>query len=323
MSKVVAQAVYALTELGVADELAAGPLTVAELARRTGAHPGALYRLLRCCAAFDVFHELPGRRFELTPMAQYLRAEFEPGVRNLVLMNGQSAFLRSYGEILHSARTGETAFDHVFGMPFFTYLEEGGGPAGAFHQAMTEINVRSAELLGKTVDLGSLARVADVGGGEGYFLAELLSRDDRLTGVLMDRPAAISRAEVLLAERGLAGRVELVPGDFFESVPAGCDAYVLKLVLHDWPDAAAVRILRTVRAAIGDRTGVRLFVIERLLGPANAPDVTKVLDIDMLVIFGGRERMLDDWRRLASAAGFRLGDPAVARDWAVLEFTAA
>jgi multifunctional cyclase/dehydratase/O-methyltransferase len=163
-------------------------------------------------------------------------------------------------------------------------------------------------------------RIADIGGGHGHFLAAALRRAPDASGLLFDRPAVIPRADRTLAEEGVIDRVTRVAGDFFtHPLPDGCDAYVLKAVLHGLPDDRAERLLRAVRTAIGDRDGARLFVVEQVVAEGNAWDHAKFLDLDMLVLFGGRERRLDEWRPLLARCGFELVNRPGEGHWAVLE----
>ncbi|MCI3275057.1 acetylserotonin O-methyltransferase [Streptomyces cylindrosporus] len=311
--------VYALAELNVADQLAKGPRPVAELAAAVGADEGALYRLLRCAALLGVFTELDGRRFALTPIAEGLRTDLPDGVRDAVLLDGSDFFWNSFGMILHSARTGRPAFDERYGTSFWTHLNDDPAAGAVFDDAMTTISRRLGGLFLDRLDFTRFPRLADVGGGRGYFLAEALRRNPGNRGVLFDRPQVVATAPDLLAERGVADRVEVVGGDFFaDALPTGCDGYVLKTVLHDWPDDKAVAILRRVREAIGDGSG-RLLVLEQVVAPGNTWDTAKFLDIDMLVVMGGRERNLDEWRELLWAGGFELECDDDAVGWAVLE----
>ncbi|GLW63942.1 methyltransferase [Actinomadura rubrobrunea] len=320
MGRVVAPVIWALTELGVADHLAGGPQPVGELARRTRCHEPTLLRLLRTAAAFGVFTELPDGRFRLTPMSELLRADAEHSVRDLVLMNGTELFWRPYEALLYTARTGRPAFERVFGTTLFAYLEDKPDLAEVFHRAMTAASRRGAGAVAAAVDLPPGARVADIGGGQGYLLAEVLRRHPDCRGVLFDRPAAVEGADAVLGAWDLADRVECAAGDFFDEVPAGCDAYLLKHVLHDWPDEDALRILRNVREAIGDDDSARVHVVEMTIGRPNALDIARLLDIDMLVTSGGRERSVGEYQRLAAAAGLELTGRRAAAGNTVLVF---
>jgi hypothetical protein len=314
-----AAVIYALAELNIADELAEGPRPVAELAKAVGAEEAALYRLLRCAALLGVFTEVADHVFGLTTLAEGLRTDVPDSARDAVLLDGSSFFWSSFASIMHTVRSGAPAFDAAFGQSFWAYLAENQAAGSVFDAAMTAVSRRLADLYLDRVDFGRFPVVADIGGGRGWFLAQVARRHPGVRGVLFDRPPVVEAAPALLAERGVAERVEVVGGDFFaDPLPTGCDAYVLKTVLHDWSDERAEAILRQVRAAIGDRDA-RVLVLEQVVAPGNTWDPAKFLDIDMLVVMGGRERNLEEWRELLRRSGFELVGAPASSGWAVLE----
>jgi multifunctional cyclase/dehydratase/O-methyltransferase len=316
--KRISQVVHVLAELGVADELADGPRTVAELAKATETHAEALGRVLRVAAAFGVFAEEPDGRFALTPMASALRTGTPDSQRDLVLFNGDPMLWNSYGELMHTVRTGQPAFDKVYGHSFFTHLRAEPEAGRLFDRAMTQMSRATAALMIDAFDFGRFPRIVDVGGGNGLFLAELLADNPDSRGILLDQPAVVAEAGQRFAEAGLSDRAEVIGDDFFGDLPAGHDAYVLKAVLHDWHDPDALRILRSVRAAL-TKPGARLLICEFLVAETNIWDRGKLLDLDMLLRFGGRERNLAEWRVLLAEAGFELVNDPVPGRWAVLE----
>ncbi|MGV9565852.1 methyltransferase [Streptomyces sp. NPDC003480] len=315
----VSEVLYVLAELRIADHLADGPLEVERLAEKTGTHADSLYRVLRCAAAFGVVAEEPGRRFAETDLTVGLRSDIPFSVRDLVLYNSSESVRLPYGEILHTVRTGEPSFEHVFGQGFFAYLSGHPEAGGLFDRAMTQMSRSTTHLFLSQYDFTRFASIADIGGGRGYFLGAVLQNVPGARGLLFDQPSVVAEAPEHLAEAGVADRVEVVPGDFFGPLPAGCDAYLLKQVLHDWGADDAVRILRGVRSAIGDRPEARLIVLDHVLAPPNQWDQGKFLDLDMMLRFGGRERTLPEWRELLAAAGFDLVNEPVQGRWTVLE----
>jgi multifunctional cyclase/dehydratase/O-methyltransferase len=317
--KRISRVLHVVAELGIADELADGPLTVEDLAGRTATHADSLGRVLRVAAAFGLFTALPDGRYELTDVGEKLRADVPGSQRDMVLYNGDDMLWRSYGNLKHTVRTGRPAFDAAYGHGFFEHLEQDPQAGALFDRAMTRMSQATSRMLIDGYDFGRFGRIADIGGGHGLFLAEVLKEHPRTLGLLVDRPAVVAEAPKLLGDAGVAGRVEIVPGDFFERLPAGCDAYVLKAVLHDWDDEHALRILSRVREALADRPDGRLLVCEFLVGPDNEWDRGKLLDLDMMVRFGGRERGEGEWRALLAAAGFELTDEPAPGRWAVLE----
>ncbi len=316
--KWVAQCVCALAELGVADLLASGPRTPAELAAETGTDELALYRVLRAVAVVNVFTELPDGRFDLTPQGECLRSDVPGSMRPLARLAGSDALWRPYGDLLTTMRTGEPAFPRVHGTTIYEYFDAHPELGAVFDDAMTHLSEESADLYVQTFDFGRFRTIADIGGGHGQMLAEILNRHPGTNGILFERPEVIAGADGLLRRTGIADRVTCVAGDFFEAVPTGADAYVLKTVLHNWNDDDAVRILKRVREAVGD-TGAPVLVLEEEIQPLNAWDLGKLIDIDMLVNVGGRGRTHDEWVRLLHAAGFDLVDSPAAGTWTVLE----
>ncbi|WP_329283371.1 methyltransferase [Streptomyces sp. NBC_01451] len=317
--KRISRVLHVVAELGIADELAGGPLTVAELAERTGTHEDSLGRVLRVSAAFGVFAEQPDGTYALTDMGEVLRSDVPGSQRDMVLYNGDEMLWRSYGSLMHTVRTGEPAFEAAYGHGFFEHLEQDPQAGALFDRAMTGMSRATARMLLDSFDFGRFGRIADVGGGRGFFLSEVLRRHPEVRGTLVDRPAVAGEAHKLLDEAGVADRVEVVPGDFFGELPAGRDAYVLKAVLHDWDDERAAAILGRIREALAGSPDGRLLICEFLVGPANEWDRGKLLDLDMLIRFGGRERSEPQWRALLASAGFELVNEPVAGRWAVLE----
>ncbi|WP_418961366.1 methyltransferase [Streptomyces tritici] len=317
--KRISRVLHVVAELGVADELADGPLTVAELAERTDAHADSLGRVLRVAAAFGVFTEEADGRYALNEVGACLRSGVPGGQRDMVLYNGDEMLWRSYGRLMHTVRTGEPAFEAAYGHTFFEHLERDPRAGALFDRAMTGMSHATARMLLDGYDFGQYGRIADIGGGRGLFLAELLARHPGVRGTLVDRPSVVAEADKTFGEAGVADRVDVVPGDFFAELPKGADAYVLKAVLHDWDDEKAAAILGRVREALAGSPEGRLLICEFLVGPANEWDRGKLLDLDMLVRFGGRERSERQWRALLAAAGFELVNEPAAGRWAVLE----
>ncbi|MEV5708057.1 methyltransferase [Actinoallomurus sp. NPDC052274] len=318
--KRISQVIYALTCLGVADHLATGPRTAAELAEATDANPDALRRLLRAAATVEVFREDTDGRFTLTPLAECLRSDVPYSVRDMVLFNGDELVWRPYGEILTGARTGRPVFENVFGRTFFDHIAAESRAADLFDQAMTRMTAATTRMLLDTYDFARFTGIADIGGGEGGFLGRVLQRTPGAKGLLFDRPQVAERARRNLQALGVADRATVMEGDFFTTLPSGYSAYVLKAVLHDWDDEHALAILRGIRAAIGADTTARLLIIEQVLAPPNQWDPARFLDIDMLLRYGGRERDAHDFRVLTEAAGFQpVNDPGFG-GWKVLEY---
>jgi ubiquinone/menaquinone biosynthesis C-methylase UbiE len=297
------QAIYAAATFGIADHLKDGPKSVGELAGATATDPDALYRLLRALASVGIFAEGPARSFALTPLAEPLRSDVPGSKRALALMSGDEQF-RAWAEIEYSLRTGQTAFDKVFGKPIFDYLAEHPDKARTFDAAMTGIHGRESDAILNAYDLSAFGVVADIGGGNGSQLAAILKKHTAMKGILFDLPHVIERAKERIEAAGLRDRCRLVAGSFFEAVPDGADAYILRHIIHDWDEEKCLTILRNCHRAM--RPASKLLVIESVIPPGNEPFHGKFLDLVMLLIPGGKERTEVEYRALFERAGFEL-----------------
>ncbi len=295
------QAIHVAAELGIADLLADGPRTVEELARHTNSHSGSLYRVLRALASIGIFAEEANGRFSLTPVADHLRSDIPNSLRSFAMMAG-AEFYQSWGNLLHSTRTGEAGFQERFGMPFFQYMTEHPDRHAIYDAAMMIHGVAETEPMLDAYDFSTFRVVADIGGGSGRMLAAILNRYPGVEGILFDLPAVVDRSRTVISELGLCERCRLIGGDFFASAPAA-DAYVLRHILHDWDDAEAVAILGNCRHAMNP--GGRVLVVETVIPPLNEPCFGKWLDLMMLIV-GGRERTEEQYRQLFSQAGLIL-----------------
>ncbi len=298
------QALHVAAKLGIADLLAEGPRRAEDLAEVTGSHPSSLYRVLRLLASEGVFEEREEGRFTLTPLAEPLRSDAPDSLRARAIFDGEEWNWHPWGNLLHSTKTGGSAFDHTYGVAVFDYLKETPDAATSFDSLMAAQTRPWALSLADTYDFADIGTLVDVGGGYGALIAAILTAYPHLKGVLVDLPHVVAGAQPKLEEAGLAGRCETVAGDFFQSVPDGGDAYMLKHVLHDWDDDRCVSILNNCRRAISDEG--RVLVIEILIALGNEPDYGKYLDLNMLVLTKGRERTEEQYRTLFEAAGFRL-----------------
>ncbi|MEU1478303.1 methyltransferase [Streptomyces sp. NPDC001668] len=311
--------VEALVELEVADVLADGPLPVETLAERTGTHALSLHRLLRCAASVGLFAEGPSRVWNLTPLADGLRAGNPDGVLPLTKYNRTALTQKPYAGLMHSLRTGEPAFPQVFGMSFVEYLQQNPETDAYYDSFMSHWSRQFVADELKQWDLGRFGRIADLGGGDGFFLAQVLRQNPEATGHLLDLPWMAEKARKVLAEHDVADRVTVQAGNLLTApIPDSYDCYFIKAVLHDLPDDEAGLVLRRVREAIGDDTAARLLVVDSVLDPGNAWDHGKFLDLDMLVLHGGRERTLDDWKALFAEARFELLSEPIYH-WTLLE----
>jgi SAM-dependent methyltransferase len=297
----VSQALRVVADLEIADRLSIGERSVDDLAAESSCHADALYRVMRLLAAEGVFYETSARRFGLTEVGAALRSNGRSSPRDLIRMLNREPYL-AFAQLGHSVRTGLPAFEKVFGKPRFDWLADHQDEAALFQHAMIALSQGANEAVAEAYDFGPFSRVVDVGGGHGQLLSEILRRHPHLSGVLFDLPAGVQMA---LADVGnFPPHTEFTAGSFFDSVPTGADAYILKKVIHDWNDEQAVRILRNCRDAM--KPHGRVLVAETIVPPGNEPDTIKLIDANMLAVTGGVERTEAQYAALFAAAGLRL-----------------
>jgi len=305
MGAFTAQAVYVAAKLGIADLVKENPRTVAELAAATNTDARALYRVLRALASIGVFSETAPKTFGLTPFAEPLLSDRAGSMRDMAIWIGEEPHWRVYGEMLHSVRTGETAFAQVHGEEVFSYLFQTNRALGdIFNRAMTSFSSSVAPAIAEAYDTTGAKILVDIAGGHGLLLAAFLKANPDLKGVLFDVPTVIEGAGEVLESEGVAARVETATGDFFQSVPAGGDFYMMKHIIHDWDDERSLEILKNIYSAMNDDG--KVLIVEMVVKEGNEPDFSKIMDLEMLVTPGGVERTATEYRALLAQAGLRL-----------------
>jgi O-methyltransferase domain/Dimerisation domain len=300
----VTQAIRVAASLGVADHLDNGPRSVDELASLTQSNSDALYRLLRALAAVGVFREEAGRHFALTPMGDCLRSSSDTPIRGWAEHVGNPYFWQAWGHLLHSVRTGENAFENLHGMDVWQYRNSHPDANAIFNRAMTNMSRGGADAVLSAYDFSGFRHIVDLGGGQGAMLAAILNAYPQARGTLFDQPHVVDGVEANLRKLGVMNRCEIVGGSFFDSVPEGGDAYLMRFVIHDWEDDKALAILKVCRRAMQE--SARLLLIERSVAPPNEMPATKFSDLNMLVAPGGRERTRNEYANLFQQCGFEL-----------------
>jgi hypothetical protein len=295
------QALHVAARLDVADRLAGGPRSSDDLAAETGTHPDALHRLLRALAAAGVLRELDDHRFELTELGKGLRSDVPESLRGWALMVGRPMHWNTWSSLVESIRTGENTFRLVHGTDVWSYRAKRPEELAIFDSAMTSITGLVDDAVLDAYNFARFGEIVDVAGGRGALLAAILAKHQTVRGVLFDQPEVVANAEALVGRFG--DRCRIAAGSFFDSVPAGADAYLLKSILHDWEDPDCVRILRVIGNAMPEH-GVVL-AVERDLGGPNENAPAKLSDLNMLVNPGGRERSEEEYAGLFAAAGLR------------------
>jgi hypothetical protein len=299
----VAQAIHVAAKLKIADLLTGGARTVDDLAAATQTDPRSLYRLLRALASLGVFAEGDPRTFALTPLAECLRSDVPGSQYAMAVMLGEELF-GAWSDLIGSIRTGRPSYETIVGKPIFEYLAEHPEKAKLFDAAMTSVHGRETAAMADAFDFSAFGTLADIGGGNASTLIGLLGRTPSLQGLLFDLPSVMERARSAIAAAGLSERCRVAGGSFFEAIPEGADAYMLRHIIHDWNDAKSLTILRNVRKVMSPNA--RLLVVETVIPTSNAPCGAKFLDLVMLIALGGMERTEAEYRDLYTQAGFRL-----------------
>lgn len=298
------QAVYVAAKLGIADFLKNGPWPVAELAEKTNTHERSLYRLLRSLASVGIFTETDSKTFGLTPSAEFLLTDHPGSLRDIAIFMGEKWHWAVYGELLYSVQTGKVAWEKVHGLEVFPYFQQNPEEYEIFNRAMTSLTGNALPAIIESYDFTGVETLADIAGGHGILLAGFLKKSPELKGVLFDLPEVIEGAPALLQEEGVADRVRLESGDFFEGVTKGADAYMMKFIIHDWDDERALKILRNIHR--DSAPNARLLLVEMVVLGPNEPHFGKIQDLEMLVSPGGIERTEEEYRALLSQSGFEL-----------------
>lgn len=300
----VARCVASVAELGIADLLADEGKTVEELAQHSSVDPNKLLRMLRALQSVGLFAQEKNGEFMLTPLAHCLRSDVKGSLRGMAAFMGHSRTWSAWGQLTECARTSEPAFDIASGMSLFEYLAGDEEYRTLFNDAMRDLAAQSYPAVVAAYDFLDAGIILDLGGGTGTLLALILENNNQLSGILFDLPDVVAQADHILKAHKVEGRCTKLEGDFFRSVPAGADTYVLATVIHDWDDERALIILKNCRRVM--RNNDRLLLIETLI-PDTAANYTNVLDLEMLVMTsGGRERTIAEYRQLLRNGGFEI-----------------
>lgn len=291
-------------KLGIADLLAEKPHTADELAGKTETHAPSLYRVLRTLASVGVFAETSDQKFELTPVGALLREGAPNSMRDFAIMMDEDWIWQAWSALMHSVKTGEVAHEKVQGMSSFEFFAQNKEAGSVFNRAMTNLSLSVIPAIVEAYDFSGVGKLVDIAGGHGLLLAGMLKANPRVQGVLFDLPFIIEGANSLLEKEGVRDRVELTSGNFFQSVPVGADAYMMKHIIHDWDDEHSIKILQNIHSAMNKKG--KVLIIEMVVPEGDEPGPSKALDLLMLVMEGGKERTKDEYQRLLEASGFRL-----------------
>jgi len=299
----ISQAIYVAAKFGIADVLKDSPKSGEEIARAVEADEDSLLRLMRVLCMLDVCRVTESHKFELTTLGGPLQSGVSGSLRSMVLTLGEVHY-RAWGHLCDSVQTGHPGFQKVFGSEMFDFLENNGDAGDTFNLAMTDFSAFVAYAVLLSYDFSGMKSIVDVGGGYGKLLTSILEVYPDLQGVLVDLPAVVSAAREHIESLACRDRCAAVAGDFLESLPRGADLYLLSGVVHDWDDPGAERILKNCRN--GMRRNGRVLVVECIVPDGDESSFSKLLDLNMMVMTGGRERTEREFRDLFDAAGLKL-----------------
>jgi hypothetical protein len=300
----ISRAVYVIAKLGIPDLLKDGPKTAAELASATKTHAPSLFRILRALVSVGVLSSAEGGRFAQTPVSETLVTDAPGSLRWFAVSELGQEHYPAWGNLMHSVNTGEIAFDNFFGGDVWKYFQQNPEDAAVFNNSMSAVTAHTNEAITSLYDFSQFGTIVDVGGGHGGLITAILEKSPEVKGVLFDAPEVIEGARPKIEAAGLADRLETVAGDFFKSVPAGGDAYVMKWIIHDWDDEKSKSILRNIRSRTQPNT--KLILVDCVVPETDEPHFSKFIDLNMLVMTGGKERTEQEFAQLLAAAGFKL-----------------
>jgi hypothetical protein len=300
----ISRAVYVIGKLGIPDLLQTGPKTAAELASATNTHAPSLFRILRALVSVGVLNSSDGERFAQTPLSETLVTDAPGSLRWFAISELGQEHYPAWGNVMHSVKTGEIAFDNFFGVDIWKYFQQNPEDAAVFNNSMSNITAAANEAITSLYDFSQFGTLVDVGGGHGGLITSILKQNPELKGVLFDAPEVIEGARPKIEAAGLADRLETVAGNFFQSVPAGGDAYIMKWIIHDWDDEKSNTILRNCRSQMP--ANGKLILVDSVVPETNEPHFSKFIDLNMLVMTGGKERTEKEFAQLLADAGFKL-----------------
>lgn len=300
----ISRGIYVAAKLGVADYLHDGDKTAAELAAATNTNADSLYRVLRMLATVGIFEQKGEESFALTPLSETLLTDSPASLRGYAIAEMGEVHYDAWGNIMHSVKTGEIAFDNHFGMNVWQYFERDKEKAENFNKYMASSSEAISQAIVEAYDFSESQKLVDVGGGLGGMISAILKANNHLSGVLFDAPSVIEKSREFLKGAGVSERCETIGGDFFDAVPDGGDVYTMRWIIHDWEDSKSITILKNIRSVMP--ANGKLLLFETVVPPDSQPHFSKFMDLIMLTMTGGRERTENQYKSLLAKAGFKL-----------------
>jgi len=300
---VASSCISAITRVKIADHLASGPKSVKDLAKTSETNEDILYRVLRALSSIGLFRESSPRVFENTPSSEFLRADHPQSMRPMVIWMTNAFHFDTHRDMLPTLRDGKPIIEHIYHKPAFALLDELPDVAREFNDAMTNFSAAVIPAVLEAYDFTGIGALADIAGGHGFVLTAIVQKYPQMKGIIFDLDSVVPGAKDRVAKLGLSNRVQVLSGDFFQSVPAA-DAYIMKSIIHDWDDEPAIRILKNCGKNLSK--GGRVILVEAVMIETGEPHFSKWMDIEMFMMPGGRERTATQFKQLFQAAGFEL-----------------
>jgi O-methyltransferase/methyltransferase family protein len=300
----ISRGVYVIAKSGIPDLLKSGPKTAEELASATKTHAPSLFRILRALVSVGVLSSADGKHFAQTPLSETLVTDAPGSLRWFAVSELGQEHYPAWGNLMHSVKTGEIAFDNFFGMDIWKYFNQNPEDAAVFNDSMSAMTATTNEAITSLYDFSGFGTIVDVGGGHGALLSSILQKNPKARGVLFDAAEVLEGARPKIEAKGLGDRCETVAGDFFKAVPAGGDAYIMKWIIHDWDEEKATTILRNCRKRMEENG--KLILVDCVVPETNEPHFSKFIDLNMLVMTGGKERTAKEFEQLLAGAEFKL-----------------
>jgi len=297
-------AIRVAAELDIAGILEKGPLTIEQLAERTGSDPEALFRMMRALASENIFKKNKDGLYKNTSLSKVL-ADGKGSLRHMLMQHLGTVNWTTLNDLSYSIKTGKSAFSKVYGMKIYDYLSQHPEESALFDRSMTNLSEISIEPILSAIDFSNYPVIADIGGGEGLLLSSILFKHKNSRGILFDLPEGLTNAETILGKFGVADRVQVIQGSFFTTAPAGADVYLLKNVIHNWSVEESVNILKNIRNVLPPHR--KILILEMILDEKNHASFGKLIDIQMMVFMEeGKERTRKEFESLLQQAGLRI-----------------
>lgn len=301
LSKWISKPIYVAAELGIADILSDGPKRIDKIAHLSGTHSSTLYRIMRALACLGIFREIDDKTFELTPMAECLKTG---ALRPIARMMHSDWHDRAWDNLLYSVKSGKASFDNAFGMPVFQWFKENPEAENIFNQANAVKAATSHRAIVDSYDFSGIETLVDIGGGIGALMVEVLKSNPAMKGIIAERPTILKEAQKFIEQNELTERCTALECDFFKEIPVNSSAFLMSHILHDWEDEKAIKILKNCHSAM--TSDEKIIVVESVVPDNNEFSIAKLLDLEVLVIGGGKERTESEFRLLFESSGFKL-----------------